>query len=56
MLLSVLTIVLVIAAIVGAAIYFGLIDKDQDTETNLHNIGQQLHDSTKDLVNKFKSS
>lgn len=56
MLLSVLCIVLVIAAVVGAAIYFGVIDKDQDAETNLHNIGQQLHDGSKDLINKFKSS
>lgn len=42
MLLSVLCIVLVIAAFVAAGIYFGLIDKDKDVQGNFDQIGNHI--------------
>lgn len=59
MLLSVLCIVLVIAAIVGAAVYFGVIDKDGHFDKNgLDNFGNTLSkvgDNFKDQINKLKN-
>lgn len=53
--MSVLCIVLVIAAIVGAGLYFGVIDKDDSVGDNLHKVGQQLHDSGKEILSNFKN-
>lgn len=59
MLLSVLCIVLVIAAVVGAAVYFGIIDKDGHLDKNgFNNLGDnfnKLGDSLKDQINKLKN-
>lgn len=59
MLMSVLCIVLVIAAIVGAAIYFGIIDKDGNLQKDgLDNIGDHLNtvgNNIKDQFNKLKN-
>lgn len=51
MLLSVLCIVLVIAAVVFAGVYFGLIDKDKGVEENFNQFG----DNIKDHFNKLKN-
>lgn len=54
MLLSVLCIVLVIAAVVGAAIYFGIIDKDGNFDKNgLDNIGDHLSNVGTNIKNQF---
>lgn len=54
MLLSVICIVLVIAAIVGAAVYFGILDKDKDAEGNLKDIGNTIQNTGKEFLEKIK--
>lgn len=53
MLLSVICIVLVIAAIVGAAVYFGYVDKDKGIEGNFNHISDKLHSVGNDISNKL---
>lgn len=59
MLMSVLCIVLVIAAIVGAAVYFGIIDKNGNyNKDGFDNLGDHINtlgNNVKDQFNKLKN-
>lgn len=58
MLLSVLCIVLVIAAVVAAALYFGVIDKDKGVDANLNDLGNHFShvgNNIKDQFNKLNN-
>lgn len=50
MLLSVICIVLVMAAIIGAAVYFGFVDKDKGVEGNINDISDKLHNVGKEIT------
>lgn len=56
MLLSVICIVIVIAAVVAAGIYFGYYDKDKDVEGNLQNVKDSFNnglESVKNHLNQY---
>lgn len=56
MLLSVICIVLVIAAVVAAGIYFGVIDKEKGFDGNLENLKDSVNngvEGVKNQINKF---
>lgn len=55
MLLSVICIVLVIAAVVAVGIYFGVIDKDKGVEGNYDDITTSIKNSYNDVKDKFKN-
>lgn len=53
MLLSVLCIVIVIAAVVAIGVYFGVIDKDKGVEGNYDNIKESLSNGVDNIKNHF---
>lgn len=53
MLLSVICIVLVIAAVVAVGIYFGVIDKDKGVEGNIDHIKDSISTGVDNVKNQF---
>lgn len=55
MLLSVICIVLVIAAVVAVGVYFGVIDKDKGVEGNYDDIKNSIQNSYNNVKDKFNN-